>query len=135
MFYIKLYKKTVYNFIVMNDSTFELLLSSLVAVLIMWISSSAESIMPTYGFALTKLMVGQSVILQKLNITANTTSIIEAISQGTISSMNEYSLFTIETIKHAVYQIEFWVAIFIIMTIIFIWEAFKRLINIRKNRS
>jgi len=120
----------------MDDSTFELLLGSLVAVSIIWISSLAvEGIMPTYGFALTELMVGQTLILQKLNITANTTSIIEAISQGTISSMNEYSLFTIETIKHAIYQIGFWVAIFIIMTIIFIWEACKRLINIRKNRS
>jgi len=119
----------------MNDSTFELLLSSLVAVLIMWISSiAAEGIMPTYDFALTKLMVGQTLILQKLNITANTTSIIDALSWGTISSMNEYSLFTINTIEHIVHQIEFWVVIFIIMTIIFILEAFKKLINIRKNK-
>jgi hypothetical protein len=120
----------------MNDSTFELLINSLVAVLIIWISSiAAEGIMPTYDFVLTELVVGQSMILQKLNITANTTSIIEAISQGTTSSMNEYSLFAINTIEHIVHQIEFWVVIFIIMTIIFISEAFKKLIDIRKNKS
>jgi len=110
----------------MNDSTFELLLGSLLAVLIMWISSLAEGIILPYGFALTELMVGQSVILQQLNITANTTGITEAILQGTTLSINKYSLLTINTIKHTVYQIEFMVIIFIIMTGIFIWEVYKK---------
>ncbi len=55
----------------------------------------AAGIMLTYGHASIVLLKGQSSILQELNITANTTSIKEAILQGTTLSINEYiSLFT-----------------------------------------
>jgi hypothetical protein len=118
-----------------KDSIFKLLLYPLVAVLIMWISSLAmEGIMPTYGLALLELMLGQSLMLQQLNITANTTSIIEAISQGTKLSIDEYFSLFMDTLKHAIYQIIILIIVIIIIFIIIIWKVYKRPIDIRKNR-
>jgi Na+-transporting NADH:ubiquinone oxidoreductase subunit NqrC len=116
-----------------NNKLKELTLSSLVAFLIMLISTFASYAMSTYAFVLLPLNLGQFLILKQLNITTNDTIIYEAISNGTISSINEYSLVSIYTIQNITNQIKYntlyIVIIFIIIASIFIYEIYKRLKN------
>ena len=119
----------------LKDIIPKLLRYPLVAVLIMWISFFGIGIiMPSYGFALLELMLGQSLMLQQLNITANTTVIIEAISRGTKLSTDEYFSLFINTIKHTEYLILFIVIIFIGIFIFYILGVNKRPIDKRENR-